>query len=333
MSVVCGHCNAKNWPGESAGLCCSDGKVQLPPFQELPAPLKSLLEGSSPDSKHFLAKIRQYNCTFQMTSSGGNAFREVSWNPTFKFQGQVYHRIGSLLPETAIDSAFPQIYFIADYNQQGDARIGIILENDTGQHNHPRRDIIMCLQQMLHEINSYVRSFKYALKNNTSSDFIIVIDADKWPQREHVCKYINKETDAAMFGIRQEGSVDEIQDFLAGRVISSTEGPWHIFSFPIHERFPAIVQLTVHLENDELRYFSADAAMHVAARTKDTTLTAFFKLCRQDEFARTLLGSAEARGQRRGLSRRQKRRHTRKGIHGSPIATGMSLLATPFARS
>ncbi|CAE1175580.1 unnamed protein product [Acanthosepion pharaonis] len=106
---------------------------------------------------------------------------------------------------------------------------------------------------------------------------------------KYVCKYINKGTDAAMFGIRQEGSVDEIQDFLAGRVISSTANPWHIFSFPIHERFPAIVQLAVHLENDELRYFSADVAMNVAARTKDTTLTAFFKLCRQDEFARTLL--------------------------------------------
>ncbi|CAE1274450.1 unnamed protein product [Acanthosepion pharaonis] len=158
MSVVCGHCNAKKWPGVSAGLCCSDSKVQLPPFQELPDPLKALLEGSSPDSKHFLAKIRQYNCAFQMTSFGVNAFREVGWNPTFKVQGQVYHRIGSLLPETATDSAFLQIYFIADYNQQADARMGIIPENDTGQDNHPRRDIIMSLQQMLHETNSYVRN-------------------------------------------------------------------------------------------------------------------------------------------------------------------------------
>ncbi|CAE1140616.1 unnamed protein product [Acanthosepion pharaonis] len=65
--------------------------------------------------------------------------------------------------------------------------------------------------------------------------------------------------------------------------------PYGEDGFPIHERSPAIVQLVVHLENDELRYFSADAAMDVASRTKDTTLTAFFKLCRQDEFARTLL--------------------------------------------
>ncbi|CAE1281043.1 unnamed protein product [Acanthosepion pharaonis] len=50
MSVVFGHCNAKKSIGESAGLCRSDGKVQLPPFQELPAPWKALLEGSSPVS-------------------------------------------------------------------------------------------------------------------------------------------------------------------------------------------------------------------------------------------------------------------------------------------
>ncbi|CAE1169587.1 unnamed protein product [Acanthosepion pharaonis] len=120
-----------------------------------------------------------------MSFFGCNAFREVGWNPTFKAQGQVYHRIGSLLPETATDSAFLQIYFIADYNQQADARMGIIPENDIGQDNHPRRDIIMSLQQMLHETKSYVRSFKYALKNNTSSDFIIVINADKRHQGEH----------------------------------------------------------------------------------------------------------------------------------------------------
>ncbi|CAE1178297.1 unnamed protein product [Acanthosepion pharaonis] len=108
--------------------------------------------------------------------------------PPFKVQGQVYHRIGSLLPETATDSAFPQIYFIAGYNQQADARMGIIPEKDTGQDNYPRRDIVMSLQQMLHETNSYVRSCKYALENNTS-DFIIVIDADKRPQGEHERRY------------------------------------------------------------------------------------------------------------------------------------------------
>ncbi|CAE1309266.1 unnamed protein product [Acanthosepion pharaonis] len=131
--------------------------------------------------------------------------------------------------------------------------------------------------------------------------------------------------------------MNEIQDFLAERVISSIEGPWHIFSFPIHERFPAIFQLAVHLENGVLRYFSADTAMDVVACNKDTTLTASSKLCKQDEFARTLLysdvrsyyvwtnkdtwagGSAGVRGQLRGLSRCQKKRHAWKGINGPPL--------------
>ncbi|CAE1278177.1 unnamed protein product [Acanthosepion pharaonis] len=59
--------------------------------------------------------------------------------------------------------------------------------------------------------------------------------------------------------------------------------------FPLHERFPAIVQLAVHLENNEVSYFSADTAMDVTARTKDTTLSTFFKICRWDEFSRTLM--------------------------------------------
>ncbi|CAE1284873.1 unnamed protein product [Acanthosepion pharaonis] len=42
---------------------------------------------------------------------------------------------------------------------------------------------------MLHETNSYVRSFKYALENNTSSDFIIVFDDDKRLQGEHERRY------------------------------------------------------------------------------------------------------------------------------------------------
>ncbi|CAE1169604.1 unnamed protein product [Acanthosepion pharaonis] len=139
--------------------------------------------------KSFAMQPTPLQLLLQMTSFGGNAFCEVDWNPTFKAQGQVYHRIGSLLPETATDSAFLQIYFIADYNQQADARMSIIPENDTGQDNHPRRDIIMRLQQMLHETNSYVCSFNYGLENKTSSDFIIVIDSDKRPQGEHERRY------------------------------------------------------------------------------------------------------------------------------------------------
>ena len=28
MIAICQHCHAKKWPGESAGMCCSGGKVE-----------------------------------------------------------------------------------------------------------------------------------------------------------------------------------------------------------------------------------------------------------------------------------------------------------------
>ncbi|CAE1250265.1 unnamed protein product [Acanthosepion pharaonis] len=63
----------------------------------------------------------------------------------------------------------------------------------------------------------------------------------------------------------------------------------HIFSLPIHKPFPEIVQLAAHLQNEELRYFSVNTTVDVAETSNDTTLKAFFKLCQQNEFTRTLL--------------------------------------------
>lgn len=49
-----------------------------------------------------------------------------------------------------------------------------------------------------------------------------------------------------------------------------------------------VVHLSVHLENGQRVYFSEETAASVVENPKDTTLLAFFKLCREDEFARTL---------------------------------------------
>ncbi|CAE1279832.1 unnamed protein product [Acanthosepion pharaonis] len=105
--------------------------------------------------------------------------------PTFKVQGQVYHRIGSLLPEETSTPKFLQLYFIADYNLQAETRIGILPPSG----RVPRRDVILLLQAMLHEVNSYIRSFKYALENAPFPSFSIVIDADKRPHDEHERRY------------------------------------------------------------------------------------------------------------------------------------------------
>ncbi|CAE1153926.1 unnamed protein product [Acanthosepion pharaonis] len=223
--------------------------------------------------------------------------------------------------------------------------MGIIPENDTDQDNHPRKDIRMSLQQVLHETNSYIRSFKYALENNTSSDFI-VIDADKRPQEEHERRYnalASNEVSVIVSGDQHKRSDIVIESRGSGvRRISETHRsyealqypllfPYGEDGFPIHERFPAIVPLLVH---DELRYFSADKAMDVAVRTEDTALTAFFTLCRHGLYCtqtclhttcgqkRTPGLSGSAGPTSRAIQASEKTPHS-EGFSRSTITTGM----------
>ncbi|CAE1243541.1 unnamed protein product [Acanthosepion pharaonis] len=174
MDKVFTFCNAKKWAGEQPGLCCSGGKIKLPSLDEPPQPLRDLFLDTTSESTHFLEAIRKYNCCFQMTSFGAKAIIEgVGWMPTFKMQGHVYHLMGSLLADQREPPQFLQIYFLADYNEQVDARLGI-LPSDISI--GPSRDILFRLQDMLHETNSYIRSLKFALQNKSSPSFSVVID-------------------------------------------------------------------------------------------------------------------------------------------------------------
>ncbi|GFV21990.1 ATP-dependent DNA helicase [Trichonephila clavipes] len=96
----------------------------------------------------------------------------------------------------------------------------------------------------------------------------------------------------AVFGIGNVAApLDEINQYQLGRYISSNEAVWRILSFPIHERHPTVVHLAVHLENGQRVYFTADNVRARALVPPATTLTAFYSLCQDDLFAKTLLYS------------------------------------------
>lgn len=106
---------------------------------------------------------------------------------------------------------------------------------------------------------------------------------------KYICKYVNKGSDMAVFGVAGSNTNDEITQFQMGRYISTNEALWRIYTFPIHERYPAVLHLSVHLENGQRVYFTDANVQQRAAQPPATTLTAFFQLCENDEFARTLL--------------------------------------------
>ncbi|XP_053957896.1 uncharacterized protein LOC128863028 [Anastrepha ludens] len=93
MNIVCEYCGALKFSGETPGLCCLSGRVKLPLLTPPPEPLHSLLCGETPESHHFLANTQKYNGFFQITSFGADIIEERGFNPTFKIQGQIHHRI------------------------------------------------------------------------------------------------------------------------------------------------------------------------------------------------------------------------------------------------
>lgn len=105
---------------------------------------------------------------------------------------------------------------------------------------------------------------------------------------KYICKYIHKGSDQATFSLQNNN--DEVEKYLNGRYISSSEALWRIFQFPIHERFPAVIHLAVHLENGQRVYFYNNENLQDRLNNpSSTTLTAFFDLCKRDDFAKTLL--------------------------------------------
>ncbi|UYV67989.1 hypothetical protein LAZ67_5002727 [Cordylochernes scorpioides] len=183
MDKQCQHCFAFKYNGERPGMCCSAGKVRIPDLPEPPEALRTLLDGSSPHSAEFMRHIRHYNNAFQMTSFGcGSRVVLPGYMPTFKVQGQVYHRIGSVLPPLNSDSrqiqpAFLQVFFIGDSS----AEVATRHRNFTITKPH----IVSILQDMLHQHNPYVHLFKASIEKMPSPDYKLVIKADKAPPGHH----------------------------------------------------------------------------------------------------------------------------------------------------
>jgi hypothetical protein len=125
IDYECEVCKAKHFLEEqlmqcnhdqpsSFSTCCHQGKVIITPPGAPPEPLLSLLTGHDDhcmsqsfhakllNSQPFLENIRSYNNTFSFTSLGVQLDRSVMGPMsvyTFQIHGELFHLMGSLLPE------------------------------------------------------------------------------------------------------------------------------------------------------------------------------------------------------------------------------------------
>lgn len=103
--------HSSNRASPTFSICCAHGKVLLPPLTEPPLYLLNLYTSSESDAISFRKNIRRYNNILACTSFGANidTFQGQGVS-NFRIHGQVYHRIGSLLPEEGHQPAFAQLY-------------------------------------------------------------------------------------------------------------------------------------------------------------------------------------------------------------------------------
>ena len=97
---------------------------------------------------------------------------------------------------------------------------------------------------------------------------------------KYVIKYINKGTDMAAFALTRKNPRDEVDVYQAARYVSCSEACWRLLGFSIHDRSPAVVTLQVHLPNGQRVLFNPQNAHGVAENPPNTTLTAYFDLCK-----------------------------------------------------
>jgi hypothetical protein len=167
MNTVCGKCGALHFLEECATsssranpqftLCCAQGKVTLPPLAPPPKPLRQLLTCNEADAKDFRQRSHSYNNALAFTFVGANLDTSVgqTGNYIYHLCSELYHRIGSLLPQPGEAPKFAQLY-ISDLHAE--------LDGWMGNFGGLNRDTMQLLQTMLHACNPYASIYQMVVE-------------------------------------------------------------------------------------------------------------------------------------------------------------------------
>lgn len=124
--------------------------------------------------------------------------------------------------------------------------------------------------------------YKYVYKGCTLNLFVIIRNNNIY----------FKGYDRATFTLRDTSTpdVDEIDEYVSARYVSTSEACWRIFHFPLHEQYPRSTRLQFHLENAQNVYFKDNQLLSdVLQKNTTTQLTAYFDLNRQSQEAANIL--------------------------------------------
>jgi hypothetical protein len=87
---------------------------------------------------------------------------------------------------------------------------------------------------------------------------------------------------------------DEVKLYLDLRYISACEAIWRLYHFQMHEEFPNVIRLQIHLPQQQMITWNAETVANLQdvvddQAEKDTNLTGYFKATQLYPEARDLL--------------------------------------------
>jgi hypothetical protein len=135
-------------------LCCENGKVLLPSLPITPQELEVLLTSKENSAVKFRDQICMYNLVLAFTSLGAKINESVTGGPgpySFRIQGELYHKIGSLCLAEGQRPQFAQLY-IHDTKPEHQNRHAVMPSLDPTTLDR--------LLTMMYNINPYVEVFK-----------------------------------------------------------------------------------------------------------------------------------------------------------------------------
>ena len=175
LTIHCSDCHALHWLAEKLagssvrnprfGMCCTQGKISLPPLHHPPPELSLLLVSQEDEGIQFRKNIRNYNNALAMTSVGrhlDNSLNAAGGGAySFRLHGELIHKAGSLLPEQGQPPVYAQLW-ISDTADAANAAHNARMANSWN--TNLNSTTLRTLQDMLFRTHHGVHQYKQAFE-------------------------------------------------------------------------------------------------------------------------------------------------------------------------
>ncbi|CAN1254542.1 ATP-dependent DNA helicase PIF1 [Linum perenne] len=152
--------------------------------------------------------------------------------------------------------------------------------DDNGYATYKRRDTgILVDRSAVMLDNRYVVPYNRSLLVKYQAHMNIEL-CHKGRLIKYLFKYVTKGPDRSSV-VADSLTSDEVSQYLDCRSISCYEAIWHLFEYQIHERYPSVVRLAVHLDGEQTVAFQQNEPLpRIMSRRSAgcTTLTEWFRL-------------------------------------------------------